>query len=283
MKERREIVQKLSDRYDVNLLCELLDIPKSSYYYVPVVGDDGELRHAIEQTCLRYTRYGYRRVTPMVKKKHKVGKDRVRLLMKDMDLQVRKHRRKVRTTHSDGTCEYPNLIKGLDISYPDHVWCGDITHIGLMNGSVAYLAIILDIYTRMIRGWSLRLDMSEILTQESLAKALSTGHVPEIHHSDHGSQYTANGYCKAVASLDAQISMAAKGKAWENPFAESVIGHVKDEEVWIKEYIDFQDAYSNLSYFLDVFYNHQRIHSSLGYITPAEFEAQYKSHKDEDC
>ncbi len=116
MKERREIVQKLSDRYDVNLLCGLLDLPKSSYYYVPVVRDDGELRCAIEQTCLRYTRYGYRRVTPMVKRKHKVGKNRVRLLMKDMDLQVRKRRRKVRTTQSDGTCEYPNLIKGLDIS-----------------------------------------------------------------------------------------------------------------------------------------------------------------------
>ena len=151
--------------------------------------------------------------------------------MKDMDLQVRKRRRKVRTTQSDGTTGYPNLLKGLDISYPDHVWCGDITYIGLMNGSVAYLAIILDIYTRMIRGWSLRLDMSETLTQESLVKALSTGHIPEIHHSDHGSQYSAHGYCMALSSLDTQISMAAKGKAWENPYAESVIGHLKDEEV----------------------------------------------------
>ena len=68
MNERREIVQKLSDRYDVKLLCGLLDMPKSSYYYVPVVRDDGDLRYAIEQTCLRYTRYGYRRVTPMVKR-----------------------------------------------------------------------------------------------------------------------------------------------------------------------------------------------------------------------
>ena len=67
MNERREIVQKLSDRYDVNLLCGLLDIPKNSYYYVPVVRDDGKLRCAIEQTCLRHTRYGYRRVTPVEK------------------------------------------------------------------------------------------------------------------------------------------------------------------------------------------------------------------------
>ena len=152
-----------------------------------------------------------------------------------------------------------------------------------MNGSVAYLAIILDIYTRMIRGWSLRLDMWEALIQESLSKALETGHVPEIHHSDHGSQYGVHGYCMALSSLGAQISMAGKGKAWENPYAEGAIGHLKDEEVWVKEYVDFQDAYSNLSYFLDVFYNHERIHSSLGYMTPAEFEAQYELRKNKDC
>ena len=131
----------------------------------------------------------------------------------------------------------------------------------------------------MIRGWALRQNLSELLTQEALSKALQTGHKPEIHHSDQGTQYTAYGYCARLSSLGTKISMSARGRAWKNPFAESVIGHLKDEEVWTKEYIDFQDAYSNLSYFLEVFYNHERIHSSLGYLTPAEFEAQYETKK----
>lgn len=259
------------------MLCDLMGLPRSSYYYVPHPRDDRELRDAIERTCLRYTRYGYRRVTPMLKREqYRVGKERVRLLMGEMGLQVQQRRRKVRTTVSEGESPYPNLLKGLNIQYPDHVWCGDISYIGLMDGSTAYLAILLDIYTRMVRGWSLRRDLSELLTQEALSKALGTGHKPEIHHSDQGKQYTAHRYCARLRSLGTEISMSAKGRAWENPFAESAIGHLKDEEVWTKEYLDFQDAFSNLSYFLDVFYNHERIHSSLSYMTPAEFEAQYQ-------
>ena len=121
--------------------------------------------------------------------------------------------------------------------------------------------------------------MSEDLIQIALAKALATGHKPEIHHSDQGSQYNAHKYCKTLLSLGAEISMSDKGKAWQNPHVESVIGHIKDEEIWLKEYIDFEDAFTNLSYFLDVEYNHIRIHSALDYLTPAEFEAQYEAQK----
>ena len=128
------------------MLCDLMGLPRSSYYYVPQIRDDQELRDAIERTCSRYTRYRYRRVTPVLKREQfRVGKERVRLLMGEMGLQVRQRRRKVRTTVSEGEAPYPNLLKGLEIQYPDHVWCGDLSYIGLMDGSMAYLAILLDI------------------------------------------------------------------------------------------------------------------------------------------
>ncbi|MDQ1326802.1 MAG: family transposase [Candidatus Poribacteria bacterium] len=280
---KRELVRELSDTYDAKMLCNLIGIPKSSYYYVPDSRDDMEIRASIERACLKYPRYGYRRIASVLRREGiYIGKERVRLIMKDMGLQVRRHRRRIRTTISIGSTPYPNLLKNLDIVYPDHVWCGDISYISLADGSTAYLAILMDIYTRMIRGWSLRRDLTESLVHEALSKALQTGHIPGIHHSDQGVQYTANGYDCRLLELDVKISMAGKGRAWENPFAESVIGHLKDEEVWVKEYVDFRDAYTNLCYFLDVFYNHERIHSSLGYMTPSEFESQYWSQRNQN-
>ena len=270
----------LADTYDVKMLCRLMDMPRSSYYYVPDRRDDMEIRDSIEHACLKYTRYGHRRIKSVMGRSGiHIGKERVRLIMKDMGLQVRQRRRKIRTTVNIGSAPYPNLLKDLDIAYPDHVWCGDISYISLADGSTAYLAILIDIYTRMIRGWSLRRDLSELLVQEALTKALLTGHIPDIHHSDQGVQYKSNDYDSKLLELGVKLSMAGKGRAWENPFAESVIGHLKDEEIWVKEYADFRDAYTNLCYFLDVFYNHERIHSSLGYMTPCEFESQYWSQR----
>ena len=168
------------------------------------------------------------------------------------------------------------LLKGtlIGIEHTDQVWCADITYIPLIGGRTLYLALLMDIFTRMIRGWHLGRSPDERLTQQALVKALSTGRVPEIHHSDQGSQYTAHGYLALVEEVGAEVSMSGRAKAWENPFVESAIGHLKEEEVWQNEYESFEEVYARLSYFLDVFYNHERIHSSLGYLTPAEFEAK---------
>ena len=196
--------------------------------------------------------------------------------MGEMGLLVKRLRPPIHTTKSGkGKPLYPNLIKELEVTHPNQVWCGDITFIPLTNGKTAYLAVLIDIFTRMIRGWSLERDMSVKLIDQALDKALADGVSPEIHHSDHGGQYVAQSYYDRLVALDCQISMAGKGKPWENPFVESAIGHLKDELVWLEEYANFQHADDSLSYFLSVVYNHQRPHSSLGYLTPAEFEAQY--------
>ena len=267
--------------FSVSVLCDVIGLARSSFYYKSQASDDSVLRNDIENICLRYTRYGYRRVLGRLQRKgYRVGHNRVNRLMGEMGLSVQPRRRKVYTTRSNGENPvYPNLLKGLEITHPDQVWAGDITFVPLANRQTLYLALLIDIFTRAIRGWHLSRSMSEDLIQIALAKALATGHKPEIHHSDQGSQYNAHKYCKTLLSLGAEISMSDKGKAWQNPHVESVIGHIKDEEIWLKEYIDFEDAFTNLSYFLDVEYNHIRIHSALGRLTPAEFEAQYESQK----
>ena len=198
-----------------------------------------------------------------------------RHLMREMNLLVRPLRRKIQTTQSKkGKSLYLNLIKNLEVVRPNQVWCSDITFIPLSKGKTAYLAILIDIFTRAIRGWELELHMSEQLVDQALDLALAKWISPEIHHSDHGGQYISKGYCDRLIALNCLLSMAGKGKPWENPFAESVIGHIKDELVWVEEFTDFEHAYSMLSHFLDVEYNYERSHSSLGYLTPVEFEAK---------
>ena len=137
---------ELSGTYDINMICKLMDMPRSNYYYVPDSRDDMEIRASIERACLKYSRYGYRRITSVLRREGiYIGKERVRLIMKDMGLQVHQRRRKIRITVNIGSTPYPNLLKNLDIVYPDHVWCGDISYIILADGTTVYLAILMDI------------------------------------------------------------------------------------------------------------------------------------------
>lgn len=275
-------MQQASGEYDIRFLCQLLQLPDSSFYYTSTQADDSQLLEGIETICLKNPRYGYRRVTNQLQRGGiEVGLHQVRCLMGQMGLSVTRLRPKVQTTKSGkGKPLYPNLIKDFEVTHPNQVWCGDITFIPLANGKTAYLAVLIDIFTRMIQGWSLETDMSVKLIDQALQRALAKGVSPKIHHSDHGGQYVSQSYCDKLISLDCRISMAAKGKPWENPYVESVIGHLKDELVWLEEYANFQHAYDSLSHFLSVVYNHQRPHSSLAYLTPAEFETQYMQNSD---
>ena len=149
----------------------------------------------------------------------------------------------------------------------------DITYIRLSTEFV-YLAVIMDVFTRGIRGWHLCRNLDQELTLTALRRALN-GHHPTIHHSDQGVQYAATAYVEMLQDYDVSISMAETGAAWQNGFAERLIRTIKEEEVDLSEYRDYHDAYGQIGHFLEDVYTHRRIHSSLGYLTPVEFEGQW--------
>lgn len=265
----------MADQYPARLLCDLVDVQPSSFYYHPLSNDDLQVLALIEEVLLEYPTYGYRRVTVQLNrsKQYHINHKRVLRLMQEHDL-VQAARRRVRTTNSNHHYgRYPNLVKGLDVVRPDQVWCGDITYIRLQRQFV-YLAILIDVYTRSIRGWHLGRSLSSSLALQALEQALQHRR-PEVHHSDQGIQYAATGYIERLQAADSRISMAAIGQPTENPYAERVIRTIKEEEVYLSDYLDLADARDQIGRFIDDVYQTKRIHSALDYLPPAEFEAAY--------
>jgi putative transposase len=156
---------------------------------------------------------------------------------------------------------------------PPQVWVSDITYIRLREEFV-YLAVLMDVFTRSIRGWHLGRSLDQSLTLRALEQALAKP-PPEIHHSDQGVQYAASAYTARLHQAGVQRSQAEVGAAWQNGYAERLMRTIKEEGVDLSEYEDYTDAIRQLGRFLDEVYMHKRIHSSLGYLTPAEFEQQW--------
>ena len=260
--------------YPVSVVCELLELSPSTYYYRPVQSDESELEAAIEEIAGQFPIYGTRRVTNQLRRppnRLTVNRKRVRRIMAEKELLRPVKRRKRRTTDSQHPYpRYLNLVKELEITHPDQVWVSDITYIRLHQEYV-YLAIIMDVFTRSIRGWCLSRTLDQELTLIALRAALET-QSPEIHHSDQGVQYAAYAYTDLLKIHGIQISMAAVGKAEENGYAERFMRTIKEEEVDLSEYLDFGDAHQQIGNFIEDVYNTKRIHSSLGYLTPVEFE-----------
>lgn len=267
--------------YPVTAICGVLTYPRSNVYAVSLSNAEIELRQAIQNLAGEYPTYGYRRITALLKRAGwSVNHKRVQRLMRIMGLAAAPPKRRKRTTNSQHSYpRYPNLVKGLVAAYPDHLWVCDITYVLLRYG-VVYLAVIMDVYTRAIRGWYLGRSLDQTLTLAALERALAT-HVPDIHHSDQGVQYAATRYVALLERHGVQISMAAVGKPEENGFAERLIRTIREEEVQLTDYADYHDAYTHMGQFLEDVYNHKRIHSALGYLTPAEFEADWVSRQPE--
>jgi len=264
--------------YPARLVCRLLGFPRCGLYRAAAAQPDknAELRQALVRLAGQWPTYGYRRLSAMLKREgFAANSKRVRRLMEEEGIHGSLPVRRKRTTDSNHAFpRYANLVEGLEVVRPDQVWVADITYIRLRQDFV-YLAVIMDVYTRLIRGWRLGRGLDAGLTLTALERALLTAQ-PEIHHSDQGVQYACSDYVARLQGVGAQVSMAAVGQPEENGFAERLMRTIKEEEVDLSDYQGFADAYRQLGRFLDDVYNRKRIHSSLGYLTPLEFEQQWR-------
>lgn len=256
----------------------MLSVARSSYYHHPSARpEDAAVCQALEQEASAHPTYGSRRLAVQLRRAPYgwlVNRKRVQRLMRGLGLIQPRKRRPARTTNSQhGFRRYPNLVKELVIEHPDQVWVADITYVQLARDEV-YLAILMDVFTRSLRGWHLSRSLGQELVLTALNRALTT-HQPEIHHSDQGGQYAATAYTQRLSQIGTQISMAAVGKATENGYAERVIRTIKEEEVYLSDYATLTEATAQIGHFIDDVYQHKRVHSALAYLTPAEFEAQW--------
>ena len=258
------------------MLCDVLGVPRSSIYYAPRPDEDRSLHDALIEVAGRWPTYGYRRLTKQLAREGRVVNSKlVRKLMLELGIVGKAPERKPRTTDSGHAYpRFPNLVEDLEVTRPEQVWVADITYIRLRKEFV-YLAVLMDVFTRRIRGWHLSRGLDQELTLVALRRALEEN-CPEIHHSDQGVQYAATAYVELLTGREVQVSMASVGVPEENGYAERLMRTIKEEEVALSEYEDFADAWRQLGRFLDDVYNTKRIHSSLGYLTPEEFASEYR-------
>jgi len=262
----------------VTQACQLVGLPRSSYYYTATRPDDIGVDQAVEAVLGEFSTYGTRRVREQLRRAPLglvVNRKRVQRIMRRNGWLQPVKRRKYRTTNSQHPYpRYPNRVADLAITAPDQVWVADITYIRLRQEFI-FLAVVLDVFTRAVRGWCLSRQIDQELTLTALRMALQNRQ-PGIHHSDQGIQYAAHAYIALLKAHQIEISMAAVGKAEENGYAERFMRTIKEEEVDLSEYLDFEDARAQIGHFIEAVYNQKRIHAAIGYLTPVEFELAYR-------
>jgi transposase InsO family protein len=266
----------------------MIQLNCATYYHQPKVSReererfDADLRDQIERVQLVHPRAGYRTVRQYLSRLGvRVGERRLRRVMNKFGLKARLKRAFVRTTDSKHSHRvYPNLIKGMLVTGLDQIWVSDITYIRIDNGFV-YLAVILDVFSRRIVGWSLSKQIDGDLATAALRMAIGQRKPKAgiIHHSDRGVQYLCKQYVELLQAHRFHISNSAKGNPYDNAFAESLMKTLKQEEVYLANYQTYLEVIENLPAFLEEVYNKKRVHSRLDYLTPIEVEEMAKSGK----
>ena len=256
----------------------MMKTSRSGHYYKSKdKKSDAFLLEKIREVATEFPCYGYRRVTAHLKRnKIMVNRKRVHRIMRSNGLLCTIRRKyRVTTNSKHGLVKYPNLIKGFIPVRTDELWHSDITYIRLEAG-FAYLAAIIDGFSRKVIGYALGRTLSPKLTVAALNDAISSRDTASLtHHSDQGFQYCSREYIKILKSSGIAISMSGKANPYDNAKMESFFRTLKVEEVYMSEYMTYKDVLSCIPYFIEEVYNSKRLHSSLGYMPPEEFEDKF--------
>ena len=281
---RFRFVDEHQDEFEVGLMCSTLEVSRSGYY---AWCERPESRRSLESERLgglveqiheeSRQNYGVPRVHAELRSRgERCGRSRVARLMRELGLSGRTRRRYRTTTKADPQNPVaPNLLeRDFSAESRDQVWVGDITYIWTLEGWL-YLAVLVDLYSRMVVGWAMSERMPVDLTLAALEMAIGrrAPGIGLIHHSDRGSQYTADDYQARLRELGAETSMSRKGDCYDNAVAESFFHSFKTEMMDEFPFRTRSEGRSKVFDYIEVFFNRQRLHSTLGYVSPAKFEA----------
>lgn len=265
-------------------MCRVLDVSASGFYgWLKEPG--GKRGREDEALCDLISKafknsretYGSRRIRRELKKlRRRCTLRRIRRLMRKLGL-LPKRRRKFRITTDSrhGYNVYPNLLnRDFTVNSPDQVWVSDITYIWTVEGWL-FLATVIDLFSRKVVGWSMSESLKSGVAIDALEMAISARNPAPglIHHSDRGVQYACGDYQKVIRKAGMRPSMSRKGDCWDNSVAESFFSTMKKEMVYHVKFETRYEARTEIFEFIEVFYNRQRMHSYLGYMSPVEFEA----------
>ncbi|CAE6794863.1 IS3 element protein InsF [Nitrospira defluvii] len=282
---RYRVIQEHDRRYPIRLMCRALAVSAAGYYAWRIRPESA--RSVSDRTTLSVIRvihresretYGSPRIwKALVTQGHRIGEHRVARLMRQDGIRAKTVTKWRATTQSQH--RFPvaanTLERAFTVEAPNRVWAGDITYVWTLEGWL-YLAVLLDLYSRRVVGWAMSQRITVELTEQALTMALAK-RAPTaglLHHSDRGSQYAATSYQRVLDEYGLIPSMSRKGNCWDNACVESFFGTLKRELVYQRQYATRSEATQDIFEYIEVFYNRQRRHSTLGYHSPAEYEAR---------
>lgn len=275
------------NEFPVTVMCKVLMVSTSGYYAwlkrepsTRAQQDQNLVEKARQIHKASGRRYGSPRVYRQMKAQGiEVGRNRVARLMRENGIRVRPKRRFRRTTDSNHS--YPiadNIVnRNFDVKTPDRLWAGDITYIWTSQGWL-YLAVILDLFSRRVVGWSLADHMRTEMVLSALRMALGQriAHRGMIYHSDRGSQYASGDYREVLKAYGIECSMSRKADCWDNAVIESFFATIKKELIYQQQWSTHQEVRLAITEYIEVFYNRKRLHSYLNYMSPVDYEKTYE-------